>query len=70
MLIESFLKGKGRSCKYRHCHMGGLKALDKPVQFACSYDMFYRNTFDILPPLGMKLFSFSRAKTHTSPARS
>lgn len=50
--------------------MGGLEALDKPAQFACSYDTFYRNTFDILSPLGMKLFSFSRAKTHTSSSGS
>lgn len=45
--------------------MGGLNALDKPVQFACSYDMFYRNTFDILSPLGMKLCSHFQEPKHT-----
>lgn len=64
-VFESSLKGKGRSSKYRHCHMGGHEALDKPAQFACSCDTFYRNTFDILPPLGMKLCSHFQEPKHT-----
>lgn len=45
--------------------MGGLNALEEPVQLARSYDTFCRNTFDILTPLGMKLHSYIQEPKHT-----
>lgn len=59
------LKGKRRSSKYSYCHSGGLNALEEPVQFACSSDTFCRNTYDILPPLSMKLCSHFQEPKHT-----